>query len=54
MKPSDLSVEKRYPTQHARKEADEAIDSLDLDASMRTYLVIWEAAYLAAGGQVKL
>ncbi len=48
------TVEARYPDARARRAADEAIDGLSVDDSMLKYIVVWEAAYLEAGGKVVL
>jgi hypothetical protein len=48
------TVEQMYPDRRARKVADESIDGLPLDATMLEYIVAWEAAYLAAGGNISL
>lgn len=45
---------KNFPTAHARKKADEAIDELDPHAPMSAYLDAWIAAYRSAGGVTRL
>jgi hypothetical protein len=42
----------RFPTVEARRKADEAIDPLDVDRSMIEFIVVWIAAYKAAGGKL--
>lgn len=49
-----VKIEFRYPTEKARKIADEAIDGLSVDDTMLLYLITWEEAYVGAGGVVRL
>jgi hypothetical protein len=42
---------KHFPTVHARKKADEAMDALDVSLPMSAFLDAWIAAYFAAGGK---
>lgn len=44
------TVEQRFPTKHARDEADAAIDALEENEPMSRYIDTWLAAYRAAGG----
>jgi hypothetical protein len=45
---------KNFPTPHARKKADEAIDKLSPTLSMTEFIDAWIAAYVAAGGKVNI
>ena len=45
---------KHFPTARARDAADKAIDALDPKEPMTTFLDVWIAAYIAAGGKPKL
>ena len=45
---------RNFPSQHARVLADRAIDQLDVTLPMTTYLDVWIAAYIAAGGKTPL
>ncbi len=47
-----LSCEQMYPTKKARDIADSVVDGMPLDATMLSYIVAWEEAYLKAGGVV--
>lgn len=47
------TVEQRWPTKRARDVADAAIDALPETEPMTTYIDVWLAAYLAAGGVEK-
>lgn len=44
------TVDKRFPTKRARDLADLATDTLTGEDTMSTYIDVWLAAYLAAGG----
>jgi hypothetical protein len=44
---------KNFPTAHARDVADRAIDCIDPKKPMTTFLDIWLAAYIKAGGKTK-
>lgn len=48
------TIEAMYPTKRARDAADQVIDGMSLEASMLTYMVAWEEAYVAAGGIICL
>jgi hypothetical protein len=50
----DPWILKQFPTPAARKAADAAIDALNEDETMKTYLDAWIAAYIQAGGKTKL
>jgi hypothetical protein len=47
-------LEKRFPNSPARFAADKAIDGLDAKLPMTEYIDTWYAAYVAAGGSVKV
>lgn len=47
------TLEQIYPTQRARKFADEAIDKLPTHYSMNEYVRVWEYVYLDNGGIVR-
>lgn len=51
--PKTWSVERRFPTKHAREKADDAIDALPETAPMHVYIDTWLATYRAAGGVEK-
>lgn len=47
-------IEQVYPNEAARKVADKAVDGLSVEESMLKHMVVWEEAYLEAGGTVRL
>lgn len=48
------SIEYTYPNKKAREFADELVDGMSNEASMQEYIVAWEEAYFAAGGEIQL
>jgi hypothetical protein len=49
----EAEVARHFPSAHARKRADEAIDQLDVSMPMSAYLDEWVRAYVAAGGKTE-
>jgi hypothetical protein len=45
---------KHFPTAHARDAADKAVDALDPTSPMTTYIDVWIAAYIKAGGKTEI
>jgi len=44
---------KNFPSAAAREAADKAVDAVDPKESMTTFLDVWLAAYVRAGGKTK-
>jgi hypothetical protein len=42
---------KNFPSSHARKIADEAVDALPVSEPMSVFLDTWVRAYIEAGGK---
>ena len=45
---------KHFPTTHARDAADRAVAALDAHLPMTTFLDVWIAAYIKAGGKTSI
>lgn len=48
---TEKSVEQRFPDPKARRAADAAINMIDTHETMKVYIDVWIAAYIAAGGK---
>lgn len=46
-----MTLDKRFPSQDARKKADEVVDALSVHEPMHVFIDAWVAAYRAAGGK---